>query len=414
MSKKIIRFVAIILVICMAFVACGGNTTGDNKANDSTNSTNTDNSNKTQDKVENDSDTGKSVKDLKLGLNNFLKGIYSVDILENGFAETCKALGIETMIVNDEGKVEKTVTNVDNMISAGVDGIVFFGISETLFPVVSQKCEEAKVPFVCYDHMPSDENLEILKANPYFKGVVATKDLGTGRNIGEHAASLGLKKAIVITGKMTDPTHSARTNGFKEAFEAAGGQVLDIAWDANNLADATAKANDLLTAHPDVDCVYASNGDYGSGTMQAMAQHTEVNAKLFVTDLDPDVLTGLKDGTIAAANGAHWINVDFATTLLVNALLGHELKDADGNAPILVAPVMALPSEMVDLYDKFWIKSQPFSGEELKQFVVEWNENVSLQDYEDVLANYTVETRLKQKQADGLITADELKAVGIE
>ena len=75
---------------------------------------------------------------------------------------------------------------------------------------------------------------------------------------------------------------------------------------------------------------------------------------------------------------------------------------------------MALPAEMVELYDKFWIKSQPFSGEELKQFVVEWNEDVSLQDYEDVLANYSVETRLKQKEAEGLITADELKAVGIE
>ena len=228
------------------------------------------------------------------------------------------------MIVNDEGKVEKTITNVDNMISAGVDGIVFFGISETLFPVVSQKCQDAKVPFVVYDHMPSDENLDLLKANPYFKGAVATRDLGTGQNMGEHAASLGLKRAIIITGKRADPTHSARTNGFTQAFEDGGGEVLDVAWDANTLADATAKANDLLIAHPDVDCVYASNGDYGSGTMQAMAQHTNVDAQLFVTDLDPDILTGLKEGTIAAANGAHWINVDFATTLLLNALLGHE------------------------------------------------------------------------------------------
>ncbi len=410
MSKKILRLVAMVLVISMAFVACGSNTTGDKDNNNNTNTDNKDN----QDQGKDDNGSGKAAKDLKLGLNNFMKGIYSVDIMENAFAETCKGLGIQTMIVNDEGKVEKTVTNVDNMISAGVDGIVFFGISETLFPVVSQKCEDAKVPFTVYDHMPSDENLEILKANPYFKGAVATKDIGTGRNMGEHAASLGLKKAIIITGKMADPTHSARTNGFKETFEAGGGEVLDIAWDANNLADATSKANDLLTAHPDADCVYASNGDYGSGTMQALAQHTNVDAQLFVTDLDPDVLTGLGNGTISAANGAHWINVNFATTLLINDLLGHELKDADGNAPILVAPVMALPSEMVDLYDKFWIKSQPFSAEELKQFVAEWNEDVSLQDFEDVLANYTVETRLKQKQAEGLITEDELKAVGIE
>lgn len=413
MSRKIVKLVAIFMVICMSFVACGGKDKSSND-NNTTNNNTTDNSGNNGDQAQEDTGNGKSVSDLKLGLNNFYKGIYSVDILENGFAETCKALGIETMIVNDEGKVEKTVQNIDNMISAGVDGIVFFGISETLFPVVSEKCQEAKVPFVCYDHMPSDENLEILKANPYFKGVVATKDYGTGQNIGKYAASLGLKKALVITGKMTDPTHSARTNGFKEEFEAAGGEVLDIGWECNNLSDATAKANDLLTAHPEADCVYASNGDFGSGTLQAIAQHPEVNVKFFATDLDPDILTGLKDGTITAANGAHWINVDFATTLLVNALLGHELKDADGKAPVLVAPVMALPSEMVDLYDKFWIKSQPFSGDELKQFVVEWNENVSLKDYEDVLANYTVESRLKQKEKEGLISADELKAVGIE
>jgi ribose transport system substrate-binding protein len=410
MTKKKISLIAMLLVICMAFAACGGKE-DDTKEGDDKKTTEESSS---KDESKDTADTGKTVEDLKLGCNNFMKGIYSVDILENGFAETCKALGIDTMIVNDEGKVEKTVQNVDNMISAGVDGIVFFGISETLFPVVSQKCEDAKIPFVCYDHMPSEENLEILLENPYFKGAVATKDYGTGQNIGEHAGSKGLKKAIVVTGKKTDPTHSARTEGFKEAFEAAGGKVLDIAWDASNLSDSNAKANDLLTAHPDADCVYATNGDFGSGTMQAMAQHTNVNAKLYVTDLDPDVLTGLKDGTISAANGAHWINVDFATTLLVNALLGHELKTEDGKAPILVAPVMALPSEMVDLYDEFWIKSQPFSGEELKQLVSAWKEEVSLKDYTDVLKDYTVESRLKQKEKEGLITAEELEAVGIK
>lgn len=399
MSKKFMKIVSLFLILSMVFVGCSKKESGTDNGTQTPSSTAGETTN---------------VKKLKLGSNNFMKGIYSVDILEKGFVETCKALDIDTMVVNDEGKVEKTTQNVDNMISAGVDGIVFFGISETLFPVVSQKCEQAKIPFVVFDHMPSDENMKILLANPYFKGAVATKDLGTGDNIGKAAAAQGLKKAIVITGKKTDPTHSARTQGFTDAFVAAGGEILDVAWDTNTLAEATTKANDLLTAHPEADCIYATNGDYGSGTIQAMAQHPEVTAKLYVTDLDPDVLTGLKDGTIAAANGAHWINVDFATTLLINALNGHELKTADGKAPVLVAPVMTLPSEMVDLYDKFWIKSQPFSGEELKQFVVTGNPNVTLKEYEDVLANYSVESRLLQKEKDGLVTADELSKVGIK
>ncbi|HBI73871.1 MAG TPA: hypothetical protein DDY59_11875, partial [Lachnospiraceae bacterium] len=147
MRKKLLRLCAVLLVICMAFTACGSK--GEDTKEGESKKITEESGSKKEDK-DTAVDTGKDIKDLKLGCNNFMKGIYSVDILENGFAETCKALGIDTMIVNDEGKVEKTVQNVDNMISAGVDGIVFFGISETLFPVVSQKCQDAKIPFVCY------------------------------------------------------------------------------------------------------------------------------------------------------------------------------------------------------------------------------------------------------------------------
>lgn len=121
MFKKITRTVAIILVMCMTLVACGGKDTANNNTQSSGNS-----QNQANNESGSNTGSGKSITELKLGLNNYYKGIYSVDILENGFVETCKALGIQTMVVNDEGKVEKTVQNIDNMISAGVDGIVFF------------------------------------------------------------------------------------------------------------------------------------------------------------------------------------------------------------------------------------------------------------------------------------------------
>ena len=228
--------------------------------------------------------------------------------MEKAFTDTAEALGVDTMIVNDEASVENVSQNLDNMISAGVDGIVFFGVSETLFPVISQKCEEAKVPFVLYDHMPSDDELELLRENPYFKGAVGTRDLGTGRNIGEHAASLGLKDAIIITGGITDPTHIARVDGFTEAFESGGGTIHGVGWDATEAADAITKTNDLLTAYPDVDCIYASSGGTASGVIETLQHRDDVNAVIFATDLDPDILDGLDDGIVEAANGAHWIN----------------------------------------------------------------------------------------------------------
>jgi ribose transport system substrate-binding protein len=337
---------------------------------------------------------------LLIGCNNYLKGIYSLDILEKNFVTTCMSLGVDPMVVNDEGKIENCVTNVDNMISAGVDGIVFLGISDTLFPVVARKCEAAGVGYAFYDHMPSPKSLAMFAKNPHFAGIAATSDLATGKNIADYAVKIGLKKAIVVTGETTDTTHSARTNGFKKTFEAAGGKVLAEGYGTVTIADGMARANDLLTAHPDIDCVYATNGDLGTATIEALKKHPGVHAKLLVTDLDPDILSGLKNGTVQAANGAHWVNIDYTTALLVCQLKGYNLKKPDGTAPVLIVPVMTLPNSYVDLYNQEWIENSPYSAAQLQSLV---KPNVTIAYYQKMLDNYNIDNCLKEKVAAGRV-----------
>jgi ribose transport system substrate-binding protein len=344
---------------------------------------------------------------LVIGFNNYSKGIYSLDILEKGFLATCEALDVEPMVVNDEGKVENSSVNVDNMISAGVDGIVFFGIYDTMFPVIAQKCESAGVPFVFFDHMPADSVLVDLVENfETYKGIAATVDNDTGRNLGAYAAGRGLKKAIVITAPRSDTSHVARTAGFTEAFEAGGGQVLNVSYGEVDLPSVMTRANDELTAHPDVECIYVTNGDAGAALVETLAKHPEVNAELYVTDLDPGVLSGLASGKVAAANGAHWVNVDFATALLVNALRGNEVLDGS-NPPRLVVPVMVLPANLVDMYQKFWIDQQPFSPDEMRAWV---GDGVTADVFKNELANYNINSRLEAKVRSGLLTQADLDA----
>jgi ribose transport system substrate-binding protein len=282
-------------------------------------------------------------KKLVIGFNNPQKGLYSVDILEKSFVAACNALDVEPFTVNDEGRLENAVANIDNMISTGVDGIVFFGATDTLFPVAAQKCEEAGIPLVCYDHMPSDDILGMIGDIGQYKGIAATVDGNTGGNMGEYALTQGLKRAVVVTGDITDTTHAARTKGFEDAFTAGGGEIANVSYGIIDLASVMTRANDVLIAHPDIDCIYATNGDIGSVVIEALAKHPNVSAKVLVTDLDPPVLEGLESGKVAAANGAHWVNTNFAVALLVNALRGNELREADGTPPRLVVPVTTLP-----------------------------------------------------------------------
>jgi len=345
-------------------------------------------------------------KKLLIGCNNFLRGIYSLDILEKAFIATCNALDVEPYIVNDEGKTENSIANVDNMIAAGVDGVVFFGIQDPMFPIVAQKCDSAGIPFVFYDHMPSDAILEQCGQSKFYKGIAATVDLGTGQNIGNYALEASLKKAVVITGEQGDTTHTARTNGFSEVFKKGGGIVLAEAYGPTDLANALTRSVDTLTAHQDADCIYATNGDVGAAALEALAKHSNVKAKIFITDLDPSVLNGLQDGTVAAGNGAHWVNIDFATALLVSSLRGNDILD-NGKAPRLVVPVMTLPSNLVGLYDKYWIQQHPYSDAEIRSLV---GPGVTVDVYKKMLSEYNIINRLNAKVQQGLLTQADLDA----
>jgi ribose transport system substrate-binding protein len=358
---------------------------------------------------------GAEAKKRTIGFNNYLKGFYALDILENNAHFASDAFGNNFVVVNDEAKSEKVVQNVQTLISSGVDGIVFFGIVDTLFPVVSKMCQKAKVPFVVYDHLPSERSMKILAANPYFVGAVGERDYDAGYPIGEYAAKMGLKKALLITGKRGDTTHEARVKGFTDSFGKVGGKVLDTGWAGADmsLANAIQRTEDLLTAHPDVDCIYGTGGDFGLGALQALKKHPNIKAKLFVTDLDPEVLTGLSSGDIAAANGAHWVNAAFSVALLQNYLEGHQLKTSSGTAPVVTVPIIVLPASQQKLYQRFWIDSQPFSADEIRALAYSGNKAITLDSLQGILKNYSISERLNQRMKEGKVSSDELKAAGV-
>lgn len=346
-------------------------------------------------------------ENVTVGYNNYRVGAYSLDILQKNFEYAAKAMGLDVMVVNDEAKIDNCPVNVDNMISTGVKGIAFFGLNDNVMISIAQRCEQAGVYFAFYDHMPSDQVIEMLKNFQYYAGAAATSDISTGRVAGEYAVSTGAKTAVIVTGEQTDPSHSARVQGFTEVFEAAGGKVVGVGWGSPALSESLTRANDLLTAHPDADFIYGSNGDCGLAGKEALASHPGVNAKVYATDLDPDILVGLTDGSISAANGAHWINVYFAAALLKNAIDGNVIKDADGNAPRLVVPVMTLPGSYIELYNKLWIENAPFTESELAALV---GPDVTVETLQTVLDNYTIDNRLDALVAAGAVTQEEVDA----
>jgi ribose transport system substrate-binding protein len=351
----------------------------------------------------------------KIGLNNLFKGGYPLDILELQGKYVSDVAGMDFFSVNDEGKVEKVVQDVQSLISSGCDGLEIFCVVETLFPGISQNAIDGKTPFVLYDKIPMDPTIrQQILDNPYFKGGVGSQDYNGGVAIATYANELGLKNAIIMAAQQGDPTHDARIKGFEDTFK---GTLLAVAHSgANNITDYANKTDDMLTANPNADCIYGTGGDFAQGAIIALQNHADLKdkVKVFATDIDPTLLGKLKDGSISALNGAHFVNNMFTTCLLINALDGHPILDPNGKPPIIQSIQMpVLPAAWADLYQRFWMDGQPYSPEEVKSLLWRYNPNINYQTFADKCAAYSIVERLNQKLKEGAVTKAELEAAGV-
>jgi ribose transport system substrate-binding protein len=337
-----------------------------------------------------------------IGYNNFGKGTYMIDVVEFEAQFFEDMMGNTMNVVNDEFKAEKVITDVQSMISSGADGIMFMGPVETTIPTATQMMNDAKVPFVMTDKMPSDDSvMETIMGLEYFAGAVAPVNYDAGKQIGETAAAAGNKTAIIVAAVVGDTTHDDRIAGFTEAFEAAGGEVLASARCADPTEGVT-KAADLITANPDADCIYGAGGDYSNAIIQAMANFPDSEMKIYGSDIDPDLADLLAEGKIEALNGAHFAEGSIGAALLQNFLDGHPILDENG-APAVFTNLnyIMLPKDQVDIYKKYWIEGHPFTEDQLKSLLWRYNPEVSYQTFSDFCSGYSLESVIAAQEAAG-------------
>lgn len=349
-----------------------------------------------------------------IGINDFVQGNYALDVLVNACRVVTDICGDNLQIANDEANVEKIVSDLENFIASGVDGILWFGLLPTNFAVGPQKCEDAGVPIAFYDKLPLEGEQEAgIRDMSVFAGGIGNSDYIGGRNMGEYAVSLGCKKAVIAGAEVGDTTHDPRVEGFTEVFEAAGGEVVSVFRGAAG-TDATTALDNMINANPDCDCVFASGGDYGLAAASVCNTYGLNDIKILAIDISPDLLPYLKDGTLAAGCGAHWVSGMFAAALLENYLDGHPVLDEDGKVAVLRnTPLIVIPAEAADLYEEFWINEFPYEESEIKNLLWRYNPDVTMQDFQNALDSYSVEERLLAKYEAGKVTAEELAAIGI-
>jgi ribose transport system substrate-binding protein len=170
-----------------------------------------------------------------------------------GAKEAARRHGFKLEVRSGDGDVQKQVRAFEGLVNQKVDAIAVNAIDIAAFGPALQKARQAHIPVVSL-HSKSD---------------LATAELGfseydTAHGVGEYAAQLLKKrhgqvegKVAILQGLLGQGLNEQRTGGFVDALKQYPGvQIVakePTNWDPQK---ASAVAQNLLTAHPDLDMIY--------------------------------------------------------------------------------------------------------------------------------------------------------------
>ena len=217
--------------------------------------------------------------------------------LEDEIRKKVEANGDELVSVDPANDVSLQVQQVEDLISQGIDAMFLNPAeAEGILPALDA-LKGANIPIVNFDTEVADMS--------YVTSYVGSDNYNAGYVCGEDLA----KKVpdggdILVLDSPTMQSVTDRTNGFLDAIKESGVtfNVVGQQDAQGNQQVANEKAQDLLTAHPDVVAIFGGNDPTALGAYAA-ADAAGVTPLIYGVDGSPDVKALLKD-TILEGTGA--------------------------------------------------------------------------------------------------------------
>lgn len=177
-----------------------------------------------------------------------------------------KNLGVNLSVSlpQEEVDLEKQVAMVEQAIEKKMDAIVISAASSDGIIPALKKAKDADIKIVNFDTRVSDKSI----IDVYVGADDVEGAYKAGKYIAEQLGGEG--KVGLITGLMAQSTGVDRREGFMKAMsEYPGIEVVAEAsadWRSDLAADV---ATNMLTAHPDIDAIFASNDQMAMGMVNA-------------------------------------------------------------------------------------------------------------------------------------------------
>ena len=218
--------------------------------------------------------------------------------INEGAQTAADELGAQLQIVDANNDPARQVQAVETFVTQGVDAIIVVAIDvEGIVPALSA-ANDVGIPSVAID-------AEV--AVPPASAFIGVDNLGAGVEVGEYTATFISENypdgaQVGVVGALNSFIQNQRRDGFTEALAGAEGVEVLPAVDGQNVQEtALTAAENLVTANPGIDIIYATGEPALIGVVAAVeAQGLTDSVKVIGWDLTSQSVRGIDEGFVQA------------------------------------------------------------------------------------------------------------------
>ena len=218
--------------------------------------------------------------------------------INDGAQAAADELGADLQIVDANNDPARQVQAIETFVTQQVDAIIVVAIDvEGIKPALSS-ASDAGIPSVAID-----AEVEVPPASAF----IGVDNLGAGTEIGEYTATYISENfpdgaQVGVVGALNSFIQNQRRDGFTEVLAGTEGVEVLPAVDGQNVQEtALTAAENLVTANPGIDIIYATGEPALIGVVAAVeAQGLTDSVKVIGWDLTTQSIRGIDEGFVQA------------------------------------------------------------------------------------------------------------------
>lgn len=390
MKKKLMTIVLTASMIMAVLAGCGS-TANDAQTQDKPKADESVEETQQADSAENESEAVRKIGVIFYGKDDDLGQCVYAEV--NHAAEV---IGAEVEWALGDFDTESQLTSVENLISAGCEGIMFMPIEDASAQKVGQVCEESGVYFaICFRDILDSDIKSYVESCEYYVGSCWEDDKGAAEELVKVMAEDG--RSVFGLEKMNPSIALAvRNDGFADGVAAVGGSIVaeyEVPNDGNSQTHINGVTN-FLNLYPDMDGILMTTSSQGAAEsiVNTIKQNTSPgDVTLAMFDLYDGIAADFEEGWVTAAAAGNSPDALFVFLALFNSVDGTPLSDSFIN--LSQKQVIVTSAEECADYEKYIDNPdyQIYSDDTLKSLVGRYNADVTLSDYTQIMDAFSLD-----------------------